>query len=86
MELDGPVFIYQWKNALTAGAESLTFSKDLIKLVAVPFREKKDHAEGLALVTDAPLSVLVCYDSPDDSRLDREEDSIVKADIFDIPS
>ena len=29
MDLDGPVFIYRWRNALEQGADSLTFLKDL---------------------------------------------------------
>ena len=64
MDLDGPVFIYRWKNALNLKADSLTWNKDLTKLVTVPFGVTKDHAEGLSLVTDAPLSIMVSYDSP----------------------
>jgi hypothetical protein len=84
MDLDGPVFIYRWKDALNQRADSLTAKKDLAKLVTVPFGVTKDHAEGLSRVTDAPPSVLVCYDSPAPSRLDGEDGSGVKADIFEI--
>jgi len=79
MDLDGPVFIYRWKDALQRHAESLTWKKDLTKLVTVPFGVTKDHAEGLCVVTDAPLSVMVCYDSPAETRIDGTG---VKADIF----
>lgn len=86
MDLDGPVFIYRWSEALNAGADSLTWNKDLSRLVSVPFGVKKDHAEGLAVVTDAPLTVLVCYDSPDEaSRIGDPDGRSVKADIFEIP-
>jgi hypothetical protein len=85
MDLDGPVFIYRWRNALEARAESLTFREDLIELVAVPFGEGSDHAEGLTIVTRTPLSVLVSYDSPHPSRLDSTDGSGVTADIFDVP-
>ena len=64
MDLDGPVFIYRWKDALNLRADSLTWKKDLTKVVTVPFGVTKDHAEGLSVATDAPLSVMVCYDSP----------------------
>jgi hypothetical protein len=86
MDLDGPVFIYRWKHALDAGTDTLTLRKDLVKLVAVPFGVTKDHAEGLSLVSTAPLSVLVCYDSPDRTRIVDADGTGVKADIFEIPS
>lgn len=86
MDLDGPVFIYRWKGALNQRAESLTWKKDLTTLVSVPFGVTKDHAEGLALVTETPLSVLVCYDSPDKPRIEGPSDSGVQADIFEITS
>ena len=63
----------------TCDADSLTWKKDLTKLVTVPFGVTKDHAEGLSVVTDAPLSVMVCYDSPAATRIDGTG---VRADIF----
>lgn len=86
MDLDGPVFIYRWKDALNLHADSLTPKKDLTKVVTVPFGVTKDHAEGLSLATSAPLSLLVCYDSPDGSRIVGPNGSGVKADIFEITS
>jgi len=86
MDLDGPVFIYRWNDALNSTTDTLTWRKDVTKLVTVPFGVTKDHAEGLSLVTDAPLSVLVCYDSPDASRIDGLNGSGMKADIFEIAS
>jgi hypothetical protein len=81
MDLDGPVFIHRWKGALNKRADSLTWNKDLTLLVTVPFGITKDHAEGLSLASDAPLSVLVCYDSP--SRVNGNE---TRADVFEIGS
>ena len=84
MDLDGPVFVFRWKNPLTAGADSITSKNDLAKVVSVPFGVTKDHAEGLTCVAGTPLSLLVCYDSPDKNRIDKEDG--VKADIFEIRS
>jgi hypothetical protein len=53
-------------------------------LTSLPFKEKKDHAEGLSIVTRSPLSVLVSYDSPHKSRFDGADESGVSADIFDV--
>jgi hypothetical protein len=83
MDLDGPVYIYRWKDGLDQRVDSLTFKKDLTRVVTVPFGVTKDHAEGLSLVTETPLSVLVCYDSPDAARIDG---SGVKADVFETAS
>jgi hypothetical protein len=84
MDLDGPVFIYRWKNALHAGADSLTPKDELVKEVIVPFGVTKDHAEGLALVSATPLSLLVCYDSP--ARIVGPRQDGIEGDIFDVPS
>jgi hypothetical protein len=84
MDLDGPVFIYRWRNALNLHADSLTWKKDLMRVVTVPFGVSKDHAEGLTLVRDAPHSVMVCYDAPASTRIEGPNDSGVKADIFEI--
>jgi hypothetical protein len=84
MDLDGPVFIYRWKDALAATAESLTWRDELTQVVVVPFARGHDHAEGLTIATATPLSVLVSYDSPHPSRLDGADGSGVRADIFDV--
>ena len=82
MDLDGPVFIYRWPGALDLQTDSLTFNKDLTKLVTVPFGVGKDHAEGVTRLGDNPAAVLVCYDSPDAARLEGPNGSVVKADVF----
>jgi uncharacterized protein DUF3616 len=78
------VFIYRWKNALDAKGESLTSRDELTRVLAVPFGDGSDHAEGLTVVTRHPLSVLVSYDSPQSSRIDGADESGVKVDIFEL--
>jgi hypothetical protein len=80
MDLDGPVFIYRWRNALDQASDSFTWSKDLRRVVSVPFGVGKDHAEGMTLIRNDPLSVLVCYDSPGGARLVGSDG--VRADVF----
>ena len=80
MDLDGPVFIYRWKNALATTTESLTRRDDLTQVVTVPFGENADHAEGVTIVTQMPLSVLVSYDSPSPTHRDGKDG--VTGDIF----
>ncbi len=85
MDLDGPVYIYRWKDGLNQHTDSLTWNKDLTRLVTVPFGVTKDHAEGLSIVREAPLSLMVCYDSPADTRI-TEDRRGVKVDIFEVAS
>lgn len=81
MDLDGPVFIYRWKNALNLQANSMTWKQELTKVVTVPFGLSKDHAEGLSIASVDPLSVMVCYDSPAATRI---SGNAVRADVFDV--
>ena len=46
MDLDGPVFIYRWRNALEQSADSLTFLEDLKRLVSVPFGVRDGSCRG----------------------------------------
>ena len=82
MDLDGPVGIYRWRNALEQDADSLTFVTDLKRVVSVPFGIGKDHAEGLTLVPGATLAGMVCYDSPDKARIEGANGEGVRADVF----
>ena len=82
MDLDGPVSIYRWSNALEQGADSLTFLKDLKRVVSVPFGIGTDHAEGLTLVPGGALAGMVCYDSPDKTRIEGVNGDGVRADVF----
>ncbi|TDF56775.1 DUF3616 domain-containing protein [Cupriavidus sp. L7L] len=83
MDLDGPVFIYRWKAALNVRGESLTWGKDLQKILRVPFGARTDHAEGLACLSEAPLEIMLCYDSPDNRRI-HGNGREVKVDVFEI--
>jgi hypothetical protein len=89
MNLDGPTFLYRWKKALDQTADSLIWRDGLPRVLEIPHgniadkTDGKDHAEGIALLRD-PLSVMVCYDSPSDARIDGEHKDGVIADIFEI--
>ena len=83
MDLDGPVFIYRWKNALEPNAESLTCGgTDQRGPSAV--RKRNRSRRGTRHRHSHPLSVLVSYDSPHSSRLDGTDGSGVTADIFEV--
>jgi hypothetical protein len=82
MDLDGPVCIYRWSHALEQGADSLTFLTDLKRVVSVPFGIGTDHAEGLTLVPGGGLAGMVCYDSPDQARIEGANGAGVRADVF----
>lgn len=83
MDLDGPVTVTRWPGGVHTSGDSMVFSKDLEKVVEVPFGQGNDHAEGLTLFSMADLpgpSLLVVYDSPSDDRKRNVGD--VKADLF----
>ena len=81
MDLDGPVFIYRWVDALDRASDTLVFEKDLKRPVSLPFGIGDDHAEGMTVIAD-PLSAMVCYDSPADARVVGVDRDGVKADVF----
>ena len=82
MDLDGPVFIYRWKDALKQSGDSLTFRSDLARLVSVPFGVGTDHAEALTLMPGDDLMGLVCYDSPDSKRIHGTNRNELTVDVF----
>lgn len=79
MDLDGPVQIYRWQNAVNSPENTLNnpqFVQD------IPYGNRDDHAEGMTLfedITGVP-SLLVVYDSPANARL--VDDRTVIADVF----
>ena len=85
MDLDGPVFLYRWRDALKVSDETVTGADELGRPMAIPFGRGVDHAEGICALPKAARSrykdgrLLVLYDSPADKRL--KGDGIV-ADIF----
>ena len=83
MDLDGPVAVYRWPDALASSKEQLVSAKDLERLFVVPNGAGVDHAEGMALIAD-PKRLLIVYDSPSKER--KISDRAVKADVFDLPN
>lgn len=83
MDLDGPVFVYRWSNALDNNKEVLFPRKALTKVLTVPFGVGTDHAEGITLIESAgKLQAMICYDSPDAARCIGAD--AVRADVFDL--
>ena len=87
MDLDGPVGLYLWPNALDAVAESVLWKKDLRKVLDVPYGTGDDaghdHAEGITIAEQGPTArLLVCYDSPAKQRLVDGRPEQVKLDAF----
>lgn len=82
MDLDGPVFMYHWPNALDTVGEAVVPRERLRIAAEIPYAAGADHAEGMTLVdpgTTRP-KVMVCYDSPAPHRIVGEH--AVRADIF----
>ena len=87
MDLDGPVGLYLWPNALDNVGEALITRGDLHKVLDVPYGMGEDaghdHAEGIAIVEQEPTArLLVCYDSPSTRRLVKGRPEQVKLDAF----
>lgn len=90
MDLDGPVFIYRWPKALNSKKDAFLWRADLEKVLAVPHGSGntagRDHAEGISLIArkEAPLEVMVCYDSPAEGRLVKKHPEQVRLDVFNL--
>ena len=89
MDLDGPVALYLWPNALDAGEASMLWKKDLRKVLDVPYGSGedagRDHAEGISIIEQGPTPrLLVCYDSPAKGRLVEGRPEQVKIDAFEL--
>ena len=82
MNLDGPVVVYRWRDALVSSQEQLIFAEGLERLFVVPNGTGFDHAEGMTLISD-PKRLLVVYDSPGKER--KVSDRALKADVFELP-
>lgn len=77
MDLDGPVRVYRWHDALGGDPPQVVRKKALTRELDLPYGEGDDHAEGIALLPGRRL--LVVYDSPAPERL--VEPGTVLADI-----
>lgn len=79
MNLDGPVFIFRWKDGAQVKEESIVWGSELTSRIPVPYGEGTDHAEGMTLMADSS-SVLIVYDSPGARR--RLDGHTVRADVL----
>ena len=57
--------IRRWKDALANNAETILSKKRLPKLLELPYRAKKDQAEGITIVARQGMRIglMVIYDS-----------------------
>ncbi|BDI20446.1 hypothetical protein ANSO36C_62480 [Nostoc cf. commune SO-36] len=79
MDLDGPVQVYRWINAVDS-QENVFSNPDFVQ--DIPYGNREEHAEGMTLFEDVAgiPSILVVYDSPAKTRL-VGDDSVI-ADVF----
>ena len=87
MDLDGPVHVFCWHEALRQKKESVVWRDKLPIVLTIPYGvgsdAGKDHPEGMTC-HDGADQLLVCYDSPAEARLDGEDG--VRADVFRLPA
>ncbi len=86
MELDGPIRLFRWRNALRNNEERRVDNSVLDLLFDIPWGERVDHAEGISLFRsgNGAARLLVVYDSPAKKRL--HEGKYFEADLFPIGS
>jgi len=86
MDLDGPVELWRWPDALKCGQETVIPRQQLVRLTALPHGRGFDHAEGIALLPgpDGDRRLLVAYDNPGDGRR-HADGSGVDLDLFALP-
>jgi hypothetical protein len=82
MALDGPVFVYRWKQALQQTGDSITWGQLLRQELALAFGNGVDHAEGMTFLQNDPGKLLVCYDSPRPERIQGSHQEEVRVDVF----
>lgn len=85
MDLDGPVAVWRWTDALSVSHQTVIPRDRLVHLLDLPHGKGDDHAEGIACVRrdGAPPALLVVYDSPSEARL---QGAGTTADLFALPS
>jgi hypothetical protein len=83
MDVRAHAGVFRWRGGLRVAEESLVSAKALEQLTALPHDVEggADHPEGMCRFDEggAEHRLLVAYDSPSDSRLDRHG---VTADVF----
>jgi hypothetical protein len=84
MNLDGPVAVYRWRDAMLVSNESLVPRAQIEKLFDVPYGEGVDHAEGITFISDRgePPALLLVYDTPAYKR--KIAGTAVRADLFEL--
>jgi hypothetical protein len=84
MDVEGSMQVFRLKNALDRSEDTISSqeSGELELMFDLPFIPGTDHAEGLALFSclGQSYSLLVVYDSPDESR--KVESNAIYADVF----
>jgi hypothetical protein len=83
MDLDGPVVLYRWADALGEDERKVVPAERLEQLLRLPYGSGEDHAEGVCWLpgeTGGTGELLVVYDSPADDRL--HDETAVHADVF----
>jgi hypothetical protein len=86
MDLDGPVRLYRWRDALGAQASSVVPRANVDRALDLPFGEGCDHAEGATTITLAPGErprLVIAYDTPARERV--IEGGGAYADVFEAP-
>ncbi|TFY96451.1 DUF3616 domain-containing protein [Ramlibacter rhizophilus] len=86
MDLDGPVRVLRWRDALRCDEASVVAASQLQVLLDLPYGTGCDHAEGMTLLRrsqDAAVALLVVHDSPDPAR--QPGRNSLRADVFALP-
>ena len=85
MDLDGPVAVHRWRNAVAIGEECLVPRRELSLELRIPHGEGCDHAEGIATLDRPGASplLMVAYDSPCRERLLGGGETVI-ADLFEL--
>lgn len=85
MDLDGPVRVLRWRGAGHCDGPCVLGRDSLEHVLEVPYGERCDHAEGIALFDtgSGKPSLLVVYDGPEASR--QVGPSGLVADVFELP-
>jgi len=71
MDLDGPIRVVRWRDALGVQASAIVPRGDLAHVLEVPHGIGHDHAEGLCIreLPDGGRELVVAYDNPGAHRL-----------------
>lgn len=83
MDLDGPVVLYRWADALGDSERKVVPADQLEQLLRLPYGRGEDHAEGVCWLpgeAGGTGELLVIYDSPATDRL--HDETAIHADVF----